>query len=122
DLVPQELPEVLIPDYGLIQGLVLEGPVSLTGRVVPYCLPPMICEAMSVPATITVSRPSIFHGGPGFSTAVNVKAGDSFSIPVPRTKPGDPPYGVTVVPDAMVSLAQQVPPLHLQLVAPRDTP
>lgn len=120
DLVSRELPQVAIPDYGWMGDLVLEAPVLLTGRIVPFCPPPTTgCDSTLLGGTITISRRTQFHGGPGFNIAVNVDAGSSFSIPLPRTHAGDDPYTVTVVPDGGMQAgsgsAEQVPPLRTQL-------
>jgi hypothetical protein len=128
DLAPQEIAQIAIPIDGWMGDLVLEAPLVLTGRVTAFCPPPMTgCDAMTLGATITVSRPSQFHGGPGFKTIVDVDAGAaSFSIPVPRPRPGDDPYVVTIAPDGGAqpsggrSAAEHVPPLRLQ-VSPFDS-
>ena len=106
DLVPRELPQVTIHDDGWIDDLALESAVRLTGRVIAFCPPPMTgCEAETLAATITVSRPSQFDGGPGFKTAATVDAGASgFTIAVPRARPGDDPYTVTVVAGAGIEI------------------
>lgn len=120
DLVPREQAQVPIPDFGWMGDLVLEPPVTLSGRVVAFCPPPMTgCDGTSLGATITVSRPTQFLGGPGFSTVVNVEPGEPFSIPVPRTRAGDDLYTVVVVPDGGqlpgTGPAALVPPMHTEL-------
>jgi hypothetical protein len=120
DLVPRELPQVAIPIDGWMGDLALEAPVMLSGRVVAFCPPPMTsCDSTSLAATITVSRSTQFHGGPGFNTVVNVKPGESFAIPVPRTRPGDDLYTVLVVPDGGLQPggggSRIWPPLHMEL-------
>jgi hypothetical protein len=120
DLVPREQAQVPIPDFGWMGDLALEPPVSLSGRIVAFCPPPMTgCDSTPLGATITVSRPTQFHGGPGFSTVANVKPGEPFSIPVPRTRASDDLYTVLIVPDSGPSpgtgAAALVPPLHMEL-------
>jgi hypothetical protein len=98
DLSPREIPQLAIPDFGLMSDLTLDASLQLSGRIAAFCPPPMmVCDPIAG-ATITVSRRSQFQGGPGFKTVANVDA-DSFSILVPRTRPGDDPYTVTIVPD-----------------------
>jgi hypothetical protein len=118
DLSPREIPQVAIPDFGLMSDLALEAPVQLSGRITAFCPSPTTgCDSMIAGATVTVARRSQFQGGPGFKTIVNVDT-DSFSIPVPRTGAGDDPYTVTIVPDggrqpgAASGPAAQVPPLR----------
>jgi hypothetical protein len=123
DLVPRELPQVDIPPDGWMGDLALDAPVLLKGRIVAFCPPPMSgCDSKTLGATVTVSRRSQFHGGPGFKAVVNVESGaDSFAIPVPRTRVGDDPYTVTIVPAGGLqagtdpSPAEQVPPLRMQV-------
>lgn len=117
DLVPREIPEVAIPDFGWIGDLVLEAPVLLNGRIVAFCPPPMTgCDATTLGGTVTVSRRSQFRGGPGFKAVVNVDPGaDSFAIPVPRTRMGDDPYTVTIVPEGGQQAGTAVPPRRLQV-------
>jgi hypothetical protein len=123
DLVPRELSQIAIPDDGWFGDLALESAVRMTGRVIAFCPPPMTgCEADTLAATITVSRPSQFPGGPGFTTVATVDAGASgFTIAVPRARSGDVPYTVTVVAGAGIetqggnSAALPLPPLHFQV-------
>jgi hypothetical protein len=121
DLVASEIPQLTIPDYGWMGDLTLEAPVLLTGKLVAFCPPPLVaCDPTPLAGTVTVSRPSQFHGGPGFKAAVNVAAGDSFSVPVRRTQQGDDPYSVTIVPDATRqitgrSAAEIAPPRRMQV-------
>jgi hypothetical protein len=117
DLVPREQPQVTIPDFGWMGDLALEAPVTLTGHIITSC--PAPCDPLKPGATVTVSRPSQFHGGPGFNTVINVKPGETFSIPVPRTHDGEDPYDVMIVPDGGSEpgsgAAALVPPQHVQL-------
>jgi hypothetical protein len=123
DLVSRELPQLTIPDYGWMGDLVLEAPVLLSGKLVAFCPPPLICDPTPLAGTVTVTRPSQFHGGPGFRAIANVASGASFAIPVRRSQPNDDEYTVTITPDATPqatgpSPAQLVPPrrLHVSVV------
>jgi hypothetical protein len=118
DLSPREIVQVTILDNGTIDGLALEVPVQLSGRLAVFCPPPMTdCDPMVAGATITIARGSRFQGGPGFKTIANVD-GDSFSVPVPRTAADDAPYSVTIVSDGVrqngngTFLTTLVPPLR----------
>jgi hypothetical protein len=123
DLVPRELSQIMLNDDGWFGDLALDPAVRLTGRLVPFCPPPMTgCEGDTLAATITVTRPSQFQGGPAFKTVATVDAGASgFSIAVPRARPGDNPYTVTVVAGAGVETqggstpALPLPPLHFEV-------
>lgn len=121
DLVAREIPQLAIPDSGLLGDLALEAPVLLSGKLVAFCPPPLVtCDPTPLAGTVTVSRPPQFHGGPGVRTAVNVAAGGSFAISLRRTQPGDDPYTVTMVPDATRlvtgrSAAEIVPPRRMQI-------
>jgi len=126
DEVPRELPPFTINQDGQLGTLQLDPPVLLNGRVIAFCAQPTVdCDTTPIGATVTVSRSSQFHGGPGFKAIVNVESGaESFSIPVPATGPGDAPYTVTVAPDGARPLgatnsgpspAEQVPPLRMQV-------
>jgi len=129
DLVPRELPAVSIPDFGWMGDLALEAPLPLNGRILAFCATPMTgCDTTTtLGATVTVSRHSQFRGGPGFKTVINVDAGaDSFAIPVPRTRPGDEPYTVTIVPAGGqvpgTGPAERVPPLRMQVSVTANIP
>jgi hypothetical protein len=119
DLSPREIPQLAIPDFGFMSNLTLDASLQLSGRIAASCPPPMMACDPIAGATITVSRRSQFHGGPGFKTVANADA-DSFAILVPRTGPGDDPYTVTIVPDGGAKpgtgpgpgTAAQVPPLR----------
>lgn len=126
DEVPRELPPFTLSPDGWLGELQLDAPVLLSGRVVAFCAQfNAVCDTTPIGATVTVSRSSQFHGGPGFKAIVNVESGaDSFSIPVPVTGASDAPYIVTVAPDGArplgasksgPSAAEQVPPLRMQV-------
>jgi hypothetical protein len=125
DLVPLEILSAPIADDGWVGEIALEPAVRMTGRVTGFCPPPMAgCDAVTLGATITVTRASLFHGGPGFKTVATVEAGaTSFAIPVPRTRPGEEPYTVTIVADVSRetpggSSALPLPPLRFQVAMP----
>jgi hypothetical protein len=125
DLVPLEILTATIGEDGWFGEIALEPAVRMTGRVTPFCPPPMTgCEAVTLGATITVTQASQFHGGPGFKTVATVEAGaTSFAIPVPRTQPGEDPYTVTIVADVGREIlggssALPLPPLRFQVAMP----
>ena len=134
DVVPTELPLLSIPDDGWLGDLVLDQPVTFSGRVEAFCMAPTTCTDGSLPATITVTRDSLFRGGPGFHAIVDAKDGvaagnTSFSLGVPRTNDADPDYIVTIMPDGRapgppndgsVAPAELAPPLRMHLRAPSD--
>ena len=121
DLVATEIAMLAIPVDGRIADITLEAPVLLSGKLVAFCPPPLVtCDPTPLAGTVTVARPSQFHGGPGFKAAVNVAAGDAFALPVRRTRQGDDPYTVTIIPDATRqvtgrSAAEIVPPRRMQV-------
>ena len=88
-------------------------------------------DRSSVDATITISRPSLFPGGPGFHVAVTSTSGvtgPSFTALVPLTHDGDPPYTLTVVPNGRSqtppvtpSDAEVAPPYYTTLTISGDT-
>lgn len=121
DLVASEIPQLVIPDHGWVGDFTLEVPVLMSGKLVQFCPPPLVgCDPTPLAGTVTVSRPPQFRGGPGFNATLNVAAGGSFAMPVRRTRPGDDPYTVTLVPDASRqatgrSAAEIVPPRRMQV-------
>jgi len=128
DLVSKELSQVVISDAGWLGDLGLEVPVVFSGHLDALCTAPTICDRTKLSATITVTRASQFHGGPGFKAVVASESspdGPTFEVALPRTNPTDASYIVTVVPDGRgespstggVTAAQIVPPLHLELAA-----
>lgn len=123
DLVPVESRLDAIPGNGWTGDLTLETGVTFSGRVESFCTGS--CDHTALAATITVTRPSSFAGGPGFRALVAAMPGvpqseASFSLVLPHTT--DVPYTVTVVPDGRgdspdqtVTPAQIVPPMQVQL-------
>lgn len=132
DLISTEIPALAIPADGNIGALVLESPVTFSGRVEAACtMPQTMCSTMSIAAQIRITRPSRFPGGPALRLVTTSKGGvargtDSFSIRLPRTGPNDPPYTVTIDPEGGGAMppthggkdpAQLVPPKRISLVA-----
>ena len=136
NVVQTELPQLAIPSDGWLGDIVIDSPITFAGRVVAYCVAPMACTDTSVPATITVTRASLFPGGPGFHAIVDAKdsvasGGTSFTLGVPRTHAGDPDYLVTIMPDGRgptppsngtVSPAELAPPMRKHVRAESDLP
>ncbi len=119
DLVSREVLMLPIAGDGWIDDMHLDAAVSYKGRLQVLC--DLSCDGRMIGATITVTRPSVFSGGPGFRKVVTV-ADESFELKVPPTRPGDQPFTITVVPagrDApgagTSAIPQQVPPLQVQL-------
>ena len=78
--------------------------MTFSGRVEAYCPGARLLDDLDRGARSRITRPSRFPGGPGFGSSRSSKAGiargtDSFSISLPRTHDGDPPYTVTIDPD-----------------------
>ncbi|CAN5623700.1 hypothetical protein BH11MYX1_BH11MYX1_25550 [soil metagenome] len=134
DLITVELPHFTLPADGDLSTLVLATPARIGGRVEAYCGLPQSCEGTSIAATIVISRAPLFPGGTGFSTVVTSKDGlprgsNSFSVTVPRSTSGDPPYVLSIVPsgngalppaNGATSAAEQAAPMLLQLAALSD--
>ncbi len=131
DLVSREIMSGTITSQGRIEGLQFEKPVELSGRLTTMCTPPLVCERAMLDASVTITRASLFEGGPGFKlVAMTTRDNDGpqFKLDVP---PGDPdvPYVVTVVPmprgdsppSGSPSLAESVPPMRFQLPLTTDT-
>ncbi|HEY4182815.1 MAG TPA: hypothetical protein VGM90_38565 [Kofleriaceae bacterium] len=119
ELVPMELGSLEIGDDGRLQLIQLEQPVSLSGQLAVNCVPPMPCSVSRLQATVTVSRDSLFEGGPGFKAVADTTMtndGAAFSVKVPPFSAGTG-FTITIVPQPRTendetSLAQVVPPLH----------
>jgi hypothetical protein len=121
-LVSMELSNVVINPDGWIDQLKMVKAVTYKAKLV--CQAPISCETSMLSATITVTRPSTFPGGPGFRSVINVKNGAEFTIAVPPSDDYDASaatYTVTVIPDgrdaipSMPTAAQVLPPLRTQL-------
>lgn len=134
DLVPRELVMPTIAEDGWISDLALEKPSVLSGRIEAACVPPNPCDRGTIGATITITRPSSFKGGPGFKTVADSEAspdatGPSFEIALPKTTAGDTPYIVTVLPtgrgdepqSGSPSAAELYPPIRFTLDAKNNS-
>jgi hypothetical protein len=136
NVVQTEIPALMIPSNGWLGDVVLDAPVTISGRVEAYCPGTMTCSDASLPATITVTRAPRFAGGPGFHAIVDAKDGiargsTSFSVGVPRTQDGDAEYVVTIMPDGRApgpptngttAPSEIAPPKRVVLAAPSDLP
>jgi len=135
DLIATEIPLLDLPPNGDLGDLVLETPVTFSGRVEAACPGnQQTCSTLSIGAQIRITRPSRFRGGPALRLVVlskpNLPRGtDSFSIELPPTHPDEPPYLVTIDPQGGSDMppthggkdpAQLVPPARLALVAETD--
>lgn len=121
-LTSRELPQIVINPDGWIDQLDLQKPVSYGATLA--CQAPIQCDGSMLAATITVTRPSTFPGGPGFRSVVKVEGGKSFQILVPPADDVDASaatYTVTIIPDGRDEMASQItpaqvlPPLRTQL-------
>lgn len=134
DLVPRELITPMIAKDGWINDLTLDKPSVFTGRIEAMCAAPMQCDRTAIAATITITRPSSFKGGPGFkvvaeSDATTDPTSPSFEIAIPKTSGYDQPYTVTVVPTGRgdepagpgTSPAELYPPQRFTLDAKDNT-
>jgi hypothetical protein len=133
DLVPSEVPELVIPDYGFMPELVLGTPVTIRGQVVRECVLP--CPLTPVEAVINITRPSTFVGGPGLSLVETTASDGTFTLHLPLTRignprrPDDPPYAITISPadrgatrsTLLASAAEELPPMRVSLIATQDT-
>ncbi len=131
DLISAENPSLAIPVDGWLGDLVMPAPVTLSGRVEAYCPLSSTCDSTSLGATITITRPSLFPGGPGFRGVFAAKDGisrgtDTWSANLPQSQLDDPDYIVTVLPDGRgdqppatgTSPAMIAPPLRTTMSAP----
>ncbi len=135
DLIATEIPLLSLPPDGNLGPLALEAPVTFSGRVEAACTSQQTtCSTMSIGAQIRITRPSRVPGGPALRLITSSKSGvargtDSFTIELPRTHPGDPPYTVTIDPEGGGDMppthggddaAQLVPPTRFTLAADID--
>ncbi|MFN0248947.1 MAG: hypothetical protein ACKV2T_18805 [Kofleriaceae bacterium] len=130
-LVSREIRMGTILTNGRIDGLMFEKPVKLDGRLSTLCTPPLECDRAMLDASVTITRASLFEGGPGFRlvtmTALD-NDGPKFDVDLP---PGDPdvPYTITIVPmpradspaTSSTRLAEVVPPMRFQMPVLVDT-
>jgi len=131
DVAPTELASLALPQDGWLGNVSLGAAITMSGRVEALCVTGAnTCSTASIGAKLTVTRPSEFSGGPGFSGAGTAADGiargtDSFHLAVPMQGPGDPPFMITVVPTGRdltppasgSSPAMVVPPMHQSLPA-----
>jgi hypothetical protein len=120
NLTSRELATVNINSDGWIDELQLEKPVVYTASLA--CRAPVQCDSTMLSATITVTRPSTFPGGPGFRSVVKTKDGMQFKLTVPPAHDARyTSYAVTVIPDgrdesaSQTTPAQVLPPLRMTL-------
>lgn len=123
DLVPRELVMPAIAEDGWIADLALDRPTVFSGRIEAACVPPTPCDRGTIGATITITRPSSFKGGPGFKTVADAEAspdttGPSFEVALPKTSAGDTPYIVTVMPTGRGDEPQGGSPSSAELYPP----
>ncbi len=136
DLAAREYQSFDIPQDGNVNDsmttmLQLEPAKTITGRVEAFCPTGMTCDRSSVAATITITRAPEFAGGRGVDLTVSSMAGlmpddgDSFTVGVPASDPGDAPFVVTILPAGRTeappmdgtAAAQTVPPMRIELTA-----
>ncbi|MEZ4359712.1 MAG: hypothetical protein R3B48_05990 [Kofleriaceae bacterium] len=134
DLVPAEMPSLMIPEHGWMSDVVLGTPVIIHGRVLRECALPL-CPVDPVEATISVTRPSSFPGGPGLSMVESTDSDGNFTLALPLTRlgqegrPDDLPYTVTISPAdrgatrtrLSSTAAEELPPRRMSLIATQDT-
>ncbi|MEO8841785.1 MAG: hypothetical protein ABI591_23155 [Kofleriaceae bacterium] len=132
DLISVEIPSINLPNNGDLSTFELATPVEINGRVECGSTG---CSNTSLAATILVTRAPLFSGGTGFSSGTTSTDGlpqgtNSFSIAVPRSHPGDPPYVVTIVPsgngalppaNGAKSAAELAPPIAFTVAPTTDT-
>ena len=122
-LASQEIPQIVINPDGWIDLLHLEKPITYSAELA--CQAPIACEDAMLAATITVTRPSTFPGGPGFRSIIKAK-GDGSPVmiavpPVGAIGTSAATYTVTIVPEGRDEMATQItpaqilPPLRTQL-------
>jgi hypothetical protein len=118
DLVAREMIIDGFPQDGFWNTFQLEQPVTFTGQIV--C--PNECISGELGATIVVTRPSSFIGGPLFRQVFETdpRTG-TFQLVLPKVRAGEPDYAITVIPDGRqastgkTSIAELVPPLRTSL-------
>ncbi len=122
-VVSREVRLESLPADGYFGDLGLQEPVTFSGQVV--C--PNECTNASLAATIVVTRPSAFVGGPGFRQVFTSDPDTgTFQIVVPRVQPGEADYEITVVPDgrdqpgSAPAINELVPPFHTRLTLDKD--
>jgi len=119
EIVSRELTLEAIPADGYFGDIALQEAVTFSGQIV--C--PNECSESTLGATIVVTRPSSFVGGPTFRQVfTSDPTTGTFQLALPRVQPGEPPYTITATPDGRdlpgtntETIAELVPPLHIQL-------
>lgn len=120
DLVSREVVMLPIAGDGWLDDVHLDTAVSFKGRLQAQCELAALCDASSIGATLAITRPSVFPGGPGFRKVVTIADG-TFELTVPASRSDEAPFTVTVVPTGRElqgtapSLAQLVPPAQVRL-------
>lgn len=135
DVIATELSSIELPEDGAFGEILLETPVTISGRVESYCAGGnTTCSQLSIGAQIRLTRPSRIPGAPVLRFSVQSKPDlprgtDSFVIRVPRTLPNDEPWTVTIDPDGGgdapaadggTDPAELVPPRRISIYATDD--
>ena len=122
ELATTELPSFAVPPDGWFGSLPYDAPVTISGQLSGSC-GAATCDMATLDAEVTITRPSRIPNGPPFREVATAKNG-AFSLVVPPTRDGDPPYTVTIRPDdragataATPAPAELVPPAHQVLSA-----
>ena len=124
DLVSREVMHGNITPQGYLDDLVFEDPVEFDGRIGMICTPPLVCDDTAVAATVTITRESLFDGGPGFRVVTTSTSTAGVPVFTAKVPPGDAdaPYTVTIVPtprgdiaSSSPSAAEKVPPMRFEL-------
>ena len=90
DLISVEIPQQTLATDGDLGNVALGNAVTLSGRVEAFCQQPVMCTNMTIAATVTVSRPSRFAGGPGFTAVATAKRPSAITGDRARTGPRRP--------------------------------
>ncbi|MGN6105709.1 MAG: hypothetical protein ACTHU0_11435, partial [Kofleriaceae bacterium] len=128
DLMAKELAVPSIARDGWLDDIHLEPPVRYRGTLQLVCELPLSCDERALGATVTITRPSQFPGGPGFSAVTTVQPGDtSFEVNLPPSTGNGAPYTMTVVPSGRGDApgnaddtGQLVPPMRTQFSVDGD--
>ncbi len=125
ELVSRELSSLEVASDGQLGDIALEEPVTYMGQLRLLCPAPLDCSETKLGASISVTRPSLFSGGPGFSAVVQTEPRTGkFELVLPRTRDNDAPFSLTVVPEGRgdappttgeLTPARMVPPLRMEL-------
>jgi len=136
DLTSSEIPSLQLPANGDLGTFAFEAPVRITGRLEAFCASGnTACSNTSIGGSVVVTRAPLFPGGTGFSATATSKGGlshgtSSFSVAVPVTHVGEPPYVLTFTPagggllpppNGSLSDAELAPPGSQTLSVTTDT-